>query len=924
MEINLSLEKNRNQKAVNKDFYQTLELEQTSRVIPIDNISKTVNTYQVFDDERNKCTKYRLNVTVNPITTNVLVNPLTQIFNSNGVEIIGNNRLNAIQTINTGYTYLPGYDIFDNHFLRVNTFKTGNTLNNFTGTTLLDVMTINDSIDNNLTEDNGWFGFVNKGTINDNRMFKNKQQCEKIDLFPSRDYFSFKPRVVNDTLENNWDYCITYPYKNKLDHILVTDANNINGLPIVRGSTGYTVEIGNYLQISTPYKHGLNQGDVIKFKSISGETNTYLVFDIGDINRLDKEHTILIDIDKYGKTLTPTLINNIKQKRIIKVIDGVESNYYIRMFRKLPNFKFETEEINDENIISKTESNTVELSNDSYQLGFARNIFGDKLQQIQYIDDIDINLLTDNLNRPVSEIYFTTIKKGIAATSTEHSNVFTKIQSGIDELPNVTGYTNIRLINGNNTTEIPIENDVIISGGSLANEGGSILAEDGDILLMEDGSNSLLEGYSNNLFAGDIVEYNKTLVKENVLDVVQHRFNTVQREITNNKFIYNDIDVNLIINSITIGENWGTDHYSTVSFPVIAGQKMVQITSIVTNGNAWNYWGVNFEVGKTYTFSVTSYGTTPFTIDVGNQSFSFAGGTIANPYLNISATFTFSFETYHVIYIVIPTIGNNTCFYNFKVEQNTVATPWLPNPNDVNGNYKFGNKTIDLLPRNEGYFYKPHYKIPLKNYSEIITQGELIEITPCDLFISGVTFSDTVVLLNNSTENQIKQLILKITNINQFQDFDRLRISKLDSNNNIIDHTTTNIRLNQKLSDCILIPYTIEFFGILADVNKNTYTFKKYYSELIPSYGDDLGNGKILWREILPEGIFDSESQYKTEKKFTNGRLYLNLPVNLYLRRQDSYGDYGLKSRTFPSDPYGNSSTEFINNNKIEKINEIC
>ena len=759
MNINLPLNSNTNKKAVNTDFFQTLELNQTSRQIPVSDIDKIVNTYQVFDDERNACTKYRLTATINTIATNVLINPLTQIYNGNA-EIIGSSRLAAIQTINSGYTYNCGYDIFDNNFLRVNTFKTGTTLNDFTGTTLNEVLSIQDAVDNNLFEDNGWMYFTNVGKINNDLMFVNNLPCAKIDLFPTRDYFSFKPMVISGKTEDNWDYSLTYPYRSKTDHILVTDDNGVNGIPIITGTTGYTNENGNYLQIVTPYNNNLSQGDIITFNYVDSPTGkTYQVYSIGDINGLDTEHTFLLDIDKYSDLNDLAFVNNISNTRIAKVISGVESNYYIREFRKIPNFKFDTDEITIQNIANKITGNTTEIASDSYQLAFSRNIFGDKLQQIQFIDDIDINLLSDNLGRPLSEIFLTIIKRNINSDPTGHNKVFGEVTSGFDELPGVTGFTNARIINSNKINEIPLESNITISGST-----------------------------NDNIFLGDIVEYNKSLVKETVLEEINHRFNTTQRELTGNTFTYSSIK---------------------------------------------------------------------------------------NDYSSFTGT------------------------------------------------------TINLDARNEGYYYKPHYLIPIKNYSSIINQGELDLIENCDSepFISGITFENNVINLStfSGPMSDLQYLTLRIGDTSQFLDFDRVRVDKLDSDSNITGTTTLNIRLRDDIINSLIIPYISDFFGLISSVNSNIYQFKQYYSDLIPSYGEDMNNGRILWRNILPEGVFDTESVFTTEIQFTNGRLYLNQPINLYVRRQDPFGDYGLKGRTFPSDLYGDSSTnDVLINNRFSNPDEIC
>ena len=248
--------------------------------------------------------------------------------------------------------------------------------------------------------------------------------------------------------------------------------------------------------------------------------------------------------------------------------------------------------------------------------------------------------------------------------------------------------------------------------------------------------------------------------------------------------------------------------------------------------------------------------------------------------------------------------------------------------NTLNSGFTFSITGSTLQSMNEGYYYKPNYRIFLKNYSSIINQGELDSITVCnpEPFISGLTNNNNIVLLNSFTgpTNDLKFLILKIDNSKAFLNFDRLRISKLDENNLIIDSITTNVKLQDNIIKNILIPYDFIFFGNINNINSNTYVFQRYYSDSIPSYGQDLGNGKIVWRDILDEGVFDEESKFTKEKQFTNGRLYLNRDINLYVRRQDPFGYYGIKSRTFPSDPYGDLSDQYLNNNRFIKPNEIC
>jgi hypothetical protein len=85
-----------------------------------------------------------------------------------------------------------------------------------------------------------------------------------------------------------------------------------------------------------------------------------------------------------------------------------------------------------------------------------------------------------------------------------------------------------------------------------------------------------------------------------------------------------------------------------------------------------------------------------------------------------------------------------------------------------------------------------------------------------------------------------------------------------------------------------------------------------------------MGDGRVFWREIQAEGTFDENSTFKKEHPFTNGRFYINNNINLYLRRQDPFGDYGLLATTFPADLYGDVNDELVNDNIYKTIDPTC
>ena len=136
--VNIRLNKTDSIRSVNKDNNLDVSLNTTSKMIKYNNIRETVDSYEVYKDERKKCNRYRLILTINPFCTNVLFNPLTEMAKytplNGGVKIeraIDRERVNGVDgdtsqrvqfianttysTSANGYTYYPGYDIFDNH-----------------------------------------------------------------------------------------------------------------------------------------------------------------------------------------------------------------------------------------------------------------------------------------------------------------------------------------------------------------------------------------------------------------------------------------------------------------------------------------------------------------------------------------------------------------------------------------------------------------------------------------------------------------------------------------------------------------------------------------------------------------------------------------------------------------------------------------
>ena len=387
-----------------------------------------------------------------------------------------------------GYTYQCGMDIFNNHILRDVSFKSVNMLGSGQSATrkLLfntimdnmryadgeivrynkrisvqnepqmnlekhlydyeDILSIDDAINNNLSEQDGWVGFVNgmnirmrrfddgvifgedpyKEELGINKVINDRNSCDFIDMYPDRTLFSFNPKLnpYRHRLEWNWNYCITYPYKSTRKHELVF-GDNVNGLKCqyIIKQTGFNGNPVYLFRMLLP--HNLKTEDRFYLYYNGTRIGTpFTVGGTGDLKQKNKKYVFYVngtDIEEYlGLEENDDLdtfnesLNNSYKFRIRKVVGDFESEYYIRVFRKLPNFKYARENVTEKNVNEITDQLIGEgrtyFANESYPLAFASTIYNDKSSQVTFLDDIDISYLRDNLGRPLHEVFLTIVK----------------------------------------------------------------------------------------------------------------------------------------------------------------------------------------------------------------------------------------------------------------------------------------------------------------------------------------------------------------------------------------------------------------------------------------------------------------------------------------------------------------------------------
>ena len=115
----------------------------------------------------------------------------------------------------------------------------------------------------------------------------------------------------------------------------------------------------------------------------------------------------------------------------------------------------------------------------------------------------------------------------------------------------------------------------------------------------------------------------------------------------------------------------------------------------------------------------------------------------------------------------------------------------------------------------------------------------------------------------------------------------------------------------------------------LTNINLDNYRMYKR-SVVIPSYArvSADGSGKYRWRKLIQNGFEEIEGEIP-EYPFTNGVLYINKSINLFLRRQDPFNMFGLADNNgiealigVPSDAedFGSDSNDSV----INESESIC
>lgn len=510
------------------------------------------------------------------------------------------------------YVYHCGLDIFNNHMLRNNDFvyvnkpgsdkdvfntikdyvRVTNNIDDTTGKTVSEdvtpgftgatnkpihlyqydtILSMYDAYINRLNEKNGWYGFnnvtniaipnfiIDEKEVAINKIMNNNKACEMIDMYPDRSLYSFIPKVnkYRRRNEKNWDYCICYPkYKdsNLVSQISgidsgITELNGGASIKIIEAKRTYSASGNDVVRFKTLFKHNLSVGTYVRlfYTLDSGSTlgcfnNRIKVLSVGDYEGNYKDRYFSVSftsvsnkfsIDEESDEIVSG--NTPVQFFYKRNVNGVDCEYYFRKFTR----------------ITKDNDGKTDLDSDINKLAYGENIYGDRLAQIVFTDDIDVEGLVDYRGKPLTEVYFTIIKRNAGHEEWYNNNVyndeniefshcFGDITTGID-LPSEEYDYNVRKLHN-------VEFSAITSDKDWYSKEKIYIDRDGNRkpYVIESGitnENSYREYSVNDEYLGvsgavyaDIVEYSPVEDREVVLEIVQHRFNTAQRETLNTSY----------------------------------------------------------------------------------------------------------------------------------------------------------------------------------------------------------------------------------------------------------------------------------------------------------------------------------------------------------------------------------------------------
>ena len=245
---------------------------------------------------------------------------------------------------------------------------------------------------------------------------------------------------------------------------------------------------------------------------------------------------------------------------------------------------------------------------------------------------------------------------------------------------------------------------------------------------------------------------------------------------------------------------------------------------------------------------------------------------------------------------------------------------------DTTEDFTITTKTVNNVnSKKEGYYYNPSYEIEIK------TLGKLKSVSPDFLTIREISYyqdekvysfitstyhylgvGDKAMIYDSSQDKYYRLVTVKHKDSNYKKFFCKVYDENGVNETNIdyINNDGIKTVLKNSKDDSVNGFYLSDFKLFKID-NLD-----------IPSYARILKDGtcRYVWRDVEQNG-FSSTSSSVEEYPFTNGALYINKKIDIYVRRQDPYAEWGLYDN---SDISGDESyTDIITEDNYIKSDDI-
>jgi hypothetical protein len=221
---------------------------------------------------------------------------------------------------------------------------------------------------------------------------------------------------------------------------------------------------------------------------------------------------------------------------------------------------------------------------------------------------------------------------------------------------------------------------------------------------------------------------------------------------------------------------------------------------------------------------------------------------------------------------------------------------------------------VSRIPANiqpEGYFYNPHQRVKVREYSEETTT----------VFANRYTYQVISEIFNepeNKTEMRIKFPVRYV--FERGDVFGFYRVPKKYNVNGAEKYLGPEVKWGRIVGvsgSTLDLEFEGQAFNEGVGLTEFPTNYRLYHcEETVPLYAVlDPASQSFVWRSpVYPSEMTQDMELYETP--FSNGRFYIEKNIAFFLRRQDPHGDMGLSVASFKND----TMTAAENPNNVFKI----